>query len=123
MLWEVSMKKILVIDDDPSIQDATRLIFERNGYEVNVLPNGDSLFDNNYELPDIFILDKQLRGIDGLDICSFLKSQELTKNIPVIMLSAAPNIGVMAKLSGANDALEKPFRIRDLRDMVEMYIN
>jgi DNA-binding response OmpR family regulator len=116
------MKRILIVDDDPGVQDAYKFIFNRDKYEVAIYANGTEIFKNNYLLPDLFILDKQLSGIDGLDICSFLKKQNETKNIPVIMLSASPNLGKFAKSAGADNTLEKPFHIKELRAMVERYL-
>ena len=113
------MKKIIIADDDPGIQDAFKLIFSRAGYEVTILPSGDPLLGSDYELPDLIILDKQLPSIDGLDICRHLKAHEVTKDIPIIMLSASPQIASLAKEAGANEFLEKPFRKNDLLEMVK----
>jgi DNA-binding response OmpR family regulator len=113
------MKQHLIIaDDDPGIQDVFQLIFERAGFSIEIYSNGEQLMNNYFEVPDAFILDKQLSGIDGLDICRFLKSQERTKDVPVIMLSANPAIGDVAKEAGADDYLEKPFKIHDLQAMI-----
>jgi CheY-like chemotaxis protein len=113
---------IIIADDDPGIQDIFQLIFERAGYGITIYPNGDQLLNNYFELPNVFILDKQLSGIDGLDVCRFLKSQERTKHIPVIMLSANPNIGKIYKDAGADDFLEKPFKLHDLLALVNKYV-
>lgn len=115
------MKQIIIVDDDPPIQDAFRLIFERAGYGVTIYENGNALLRNDFSLPDIFILDKQLSGADGLHICHRLKQQETTRHIPVIILSASPHIHRMAKDAGANDFLEKPFSLKDLLEMVKKY--
>lgn len=114
-------KKVLITDDDTAVQDAFQLIFERAGYEVTVLSEGTPLLEGTYERPDIFVLDKQLSGIDGLDICRHLKSQPETKDIPVIMVSASPSISRLAKAAGADDFIEKPFRNKDLVAMVDKY--
>jgi DNA-binding response OmpR family regulator len=117
------MKQHLIIaDDDPGIQDVFQLIFERAGYHIQIFSSGGELMNNYFELPDAFILDKQLSGIDGLDICRFLKSQERTKNVPVIMLSANPAIGQGAEEAGADDYLEKPFKIHDLLAMINKHV-
>jgi DNA-binding response OmpR family regulator len=117
------MKQHLIIaDDDPGIQDVFQLIFKRAGYRIEIFSNGAELMNNYFELPDAFILDKQLSGIDGLDICRFLKSQERTKNVPVIMLSANPAIGQGAEEAGADDYLEKPFKIHDLLAMINKHV-
>lgn len=113
---------IIITDDDPCIQDVFRLIFERAGYEVTIYPNGDNLLNNQFLTPDIFILDKQLSGMDGLDLCRHLKAQENTKDIPVIMVSASPNIHELAIAAGASAALGKPFKMRELLDIVSKNI-
>ena len=112
------MKKIIIAEDDPAIRDTCRMILERAGYHVTMLSNGDTLLNGHYEIPDIFVLDKQLSGVDGLDICRYLKQQETTRHIPVIMLSASPQISRLAELAGASGWLEKPFKMQALRDMV-----
>ena len=113
--------KILIAEDDPGMQDAIRLIFERAGYHVTILPTGEPLLQGDFEVPDVFVLDKQLSGVDGLDICRYLKQQENTRLIPVIMLSANPHIGKLSAEAGADDYLEKPFRVKILLEMVKKY--
>lgn len=115
-------RHIIIADDDPGIQDIFRLIFKRAGYNITLYSDGDSLMYNDFEIPDAFILDKQLSGIDGLDVCRFLKRQEITRSIPVIMLSANPHIGQLAKEAGADDFLEKPFKLKDLLEMINKYL-
>lgn len=115
-------KKILVTDDDEGVQDIFRLIFERAGYDVEVLGQASSILENNYTSPDLFVLDRQLSGQDGLKVCRFLKSQNLTKHIPVIIVSATPGIGKLAQAAGAEDFIEKPFQIKDLLSVVEKWI-
>ena len=115
-------KRILITDDDEGVQDIFRLIFERAGYDVQILGEGLSILENNYKRPDHFVLDRQLSGQDGLKVCRFLKSQNTTKNIPVIIVSATPGIGKMAKEAGADDFIEKPFQIKDLLGVVERWI-
>lgn len=117
------MKKIILIDDDNEMQEIVRLAFKKTGYDILAFSNGFSFFKNNYALPDVFILDKQLPGLDGLEICRKLKQGEKTKDIPVIMLSANPDIKSLAKEAGANEAVEKPFMMSALRQIVARYIN
>lgn len=111
-------KKIIIADDDPGIQDIFRIIFEKAGYVTTIFSNGLNLLRNNYELPDIFLLDKQLSGFDGLEICRYLKSRTETKFIPVIMISATPGIRELAKEAGADDFLEKPFIMTQLLNKI-----
>ena len=104
-------KKILVVDDDPGIQDVFRVILNREGYNVQVVPGGEEIYHDRYQAPDLFILDKQLAGTDGLEICKYLKTQEKTRAIPVIMVSANPGIGTQYAAAGADDYIEKPFEL------------
>ncbi len=115
-------KKILITDDDEGVQDIFKLIFERAGYDVQVYGEAMSILENNYIHPDLFVLDRQLSGQDGLKVCRFLKSQNTTKNIPVIIVSATPGIGKLAEEAGADDFIEKPFQIKDLLSVVEKWI-
>ena len=115
-------KKILIADDDPGIQDILTIIFERAGFEVEIKKNGEDLLNNKFTMPDLFLVDKQLSGYNGLDICRYLKSQRHTKNIPVIMISASPDIGRSSREAGADAYIEKPFEITNLVDLVNSYV-
>ena len=117
------MKKVLIIDDDPGIQEAVQFIFSSEEYEVVIYTNGNAVLNGDSIVPDIYIIDKQLAGIDGIDICKYLKGSDQTLNVPVIIMSASPNIHDLAKLAGADGTLEKPFSINVLRSMVESYLN
>lgn len=112
------MKQIIIVDDDINILDPMTIILEGAGYAVTAVSNGTSLLNREFTAPDIFIIDKQLSGVDGLDVCRFLKTQDDLKHIPVVMISASPNIHALAKDAMANEALEKPFKMKELRDMV-----
>ncbi|MEO8720883.1 MAG: response regulator [Ginsengibacter sp.] len=115
-------KKILITDDDEGVQDIFKLIFERAGYDVEIYGEAKSILENNYVYPDLFLLDRQLSGQDGLQVCQFLKSQSLTKDIPVIIVSATPGIGKLAQDAGADDFIEKPFQLKELLSIVAKWI-
>lgn len=115
-------KKILITDDDEGVQDIFKLIFERAGYDVEIHGEAVSILENKYNHPDLFLLDRQLSGQDGLKVCRFLKSQTGTKDIPVIIVSATPGIGKLAQEAGADDFIEKPFQMKDLLRVVAKWI-
>jgi DNA-binding response OmpR family regulator len=115
-------KKILVIEDDESIQETLTLILEKAGYEIEISPNGQTIYDQGREWPDIFLLDKQLKEYDGLEICKHLKSKQETRDIPVIMLSATPGVEPLAYDAGADDFMEKPFNSSVLMAKVAQYL-
>ncbi|MEP6683842.1 MAG: response regulator [Parafilimonas sp.] len=117
------MKQIIIVDDDAGIRDIFRLILQRAGYNVILYANGDVLMGNQFELPDLFIIDRQLSGIDGLEICRFLKAQFSTKNIPVIIISASPFIAASAAEAGADAFVEKPFKTKALVELMKYHLN
>ena len=116
------MKHIIIADDDQSMRDIFELIFKRAGYIITIYSGGEVLLSNEFTVPDLFILDKQLSGVDGLDVCRFLKAQELTKTIPVIIISASPYVEKFAADAGADAFIEKPFKTKELLAMAEKYI-
>jgi DNA-binding response OmpR family regulator len=116
------MKHLVIVDDDPAMQDAFNLIFERAGYAVTIYANGNALLHASFPLPDAILLDRQLSGADGIDICRTLKQRAKTKNIPIIMLSASPHVEQLALQAGADDFVEKPFKLKELLQMVERLI-
>jgi DNA-binding response OmpR family regulator len=116
------MKRIVLVDDDPAILDAIPLIFDPAEYHLEVYLDGNPIIDRQCTDADLFILDKQLSGVDGIDLCRFLKNQEETKSIPVLIVSASPNIERMARLAGADAILEKPFSVKTLRELIEQLV-
>lgn len=117
------MKHIILADDDNAMRDVFQIIFERSGYIVTIYGSGEGLMKNEFELPDLFILDKQLSGVDGFDVCRYLKKQESTKNIPVLITSASPYIAEAAIKAGADAFIEKPFKTKELLNLVEKILN
>jgi DNA-binding response OmpR family regulator len=109
-----SKATIIIVDDDEGVQQFFHLIFNQAGYRTIIYSDGEKILNNDFEIPDIFLLDKQLACSDGLDICRKLKGNAKTRNIPVIMVSGSPGIGKLAKEAGANDFLEKPFVTEEL---------
>ncbi len=115
--------RILIAEDDASIQKMFMIILSREGYDIEVSSDASAVYQTNNPLPNLFILDRQLENsADGLEACKYLKSAENTKDIPVIMISATPEIGMLAKKAGAEDYLEKPFPISSLLEKVRKFI-
>jgi DNA-binding response OmpR family regulator len=107
-------KRVLVVDDDPDILDALQMMLEDAGYGVKTCEKGDyaeNLRDESGDMPDVIILDVLLSGKDGRTICRTLKAEDVTRHIPVIMISAHPNAEASARDVGADDFVAKPFDI------------
>lgn len=106
-----------MVDDDPDILDALQFTLEDAGYQVTASEKGEyaeNLHDAAGDLPDLIILDVLLSGKDGRLICKKLKSQDETRRIPVIMISAHPGAASSVKEVGADDFIAKPFDIDTL---------
>lgn len=91
-----------------------RTALEANGYDVATFDRGypiAALMDN---WPDVFLIDIELPDINGIEVCSWLKSNESSRLIPVILISREAYLTVLAASSAADDVLEKPFGVSDL---------
>jgi DNA-binding response OmpR family regulator len=115
-------RKILVTDDDPAIRDVFKIIFENAGYEVEIKSNANDLLKLNSNFPDLFLIDRLLSGVDGIEVCKHLKNQSATKDIPIIIISASPDARKLAKDAGADDFIEKPFGVATLLKKVEQIL-
>jgi DNA-binding response OmpR family regulator len=118
----VNKGKIMVADDDPAIVDALQILLEDEGYDVTTTVNGDKISRMNGSRPDLLLLDIWMSGVNGGDICKQLKCTDDTKDIPVIMISANRDTEMIAKQSGADDFLLKPFDVDELLEKVQKYL-
>jgi DNA-binding response OmpR family regulator len=107
-------KKVMIADDDPGILDAVEAMLEFGGYKVSSTANGATVLDMKTNFPDLLLLDIWMSGTDGRDVCKQLKAQDLTKDMPIIMISASTELERSAKEAGADDFLEKPFDMEEL---------
>lgn len=108
------MKKILVVDDEPTLVATVKYNLEREGYQVVTAVDGESgLSMARVERPDLIILDLMLPGLDGFEVCRILR-REMTA--PILMLTA--KTGEVDKVVGlelgADDYVTKPFSMREL---------
>lgn len=116
-------KKLLVVDDEPDILEFLQVILEDEGYAVITSDKGEYLEQlHNGGLPDLILVDVLLSGKDGREIVKYLKSQEETKHIPIIMFSAHPSAEKTAREAGAEDFVAKPFEIDELLAKVAKYL-
>ncbi|TMI63396.1 MAG: response regulator [Bacteroidetes bacterium] len=116
-------KKILVADDDSSLRDIFKIILAKAGYDIELKEDANEIFKNNFKIPDLFLIDKLLSGVDGLEVCRYLKNNPSTSNIPIVMISASPDIAAAATYAGADDFIEKPFESKHLLSVIERNIS
>lgn len=115
-------KRILVVDDSHAILDVLSMALEAEGYEVTTSLTGAGFRQIERNPPDLILLDVLLSGEDGSEICQRLKSDERTRRIPVILISAHTGLQETARRCGADGFLVKPFHLTDLRAIVGKYL-
>jgi len=116
------MKQILLIEDDRALRENTEELLELSGYSVLTAPNGKTGIQSAKEnLPDIIVCDIMMPLIDGYGVLEELSSDEKTKHIPFIFLSAKTEHKEIRKGMdlGADDYLTKPFEEEDLISAIE----
>lgn len=107
-------EKILVVDDEPSLQETVAYNLRKQGFEVSVAADGLTALTLARQIkPDLIILDLMLPGMDGLEVCRILR-QEM--NTPVLMLTARDDEidRVVGLEVGGDDYMTKPFSMREL---------
>jgi DNA-binding response OmpR family regulator len=120
----IQNKRVLILDDDRDILEALGLAFEMSDYDVLGITKSEKIIENIKEFkPNIIILDVLLSGADGREICRMLKIEDETKGIPIIMISAHPDVERSTMEAGANNFFAKPFDIDSLIDRVDYLIN
>ncbi len=111
--------KALVVDDNAAIREIVRLTIERSQLSLSVVLAEDgaqALAAAAADRPDVVILDLQMPGMDGFEVCRRLRSDVRTAFVPVLMLSAQTGEESITKgfAAGADDYVTKPFRRQDL---------
>ncbi len=116
--------RILIIDDDEAILEALNTVLTDEGYRTEVSTKNGEYVERSLqrELPDLMILDILLSGHDGREICKKLKSDERTRHIPVILMSAHIKGEATAVEAGADAFLAKPFDIDELLKKVAQFL-
>lgn len=113
--------KILVVDDEIYIVHILDFSLGMEGYEVLTALDGEQALERaRAERPDLIVLDIMMPKLDGYETCKLLKADPVTKDIPVILLSAkGRNVDQKVGFEvGANDYITKPFSPRKLVERI-----
>lgn len=113
----MAQRKIVVIEDEPDIQELITYHLEREGFTVVSASNGEEGFQKVVrEAPDLVLLDLFLPGLDGLEVCRKLKMDAVTRQIPIVMVTAKGEESdvVLGLGVGADDYVTKPFSPKEL---------
>jgi two-component system alkaline phosphatase synthesis response regulator PhoP len=120
-------KKILLVDDDPDLVEAMKIILENKSYDVAVAHDGkEGLKKVETEQPNLIILDVMMPELDGYEVCDKLKSDPKYGHIPVLLLTAVGEAMPTTKYTKemgmrmeADDYIPKPVEPAELIKRVE----
>ena len=108
---------VLIVEDEMAQLEVLTYNLEAEGFDVLKAQNGDdALLIVDETPPDIILLDWMLPGVSGIEICRRLKASSLTRNVPIIMLSArSEEVDKVRGLeTGADDYMVKPYSVVEL---------
>jgi len=116
------VKRVVVVDDDPDLGSAIREALASE--DVRVEAPGDAQAALPLLLkdaPDLVILDVNMPGMSGWELCAILKRQSGTRSIPILFLTGRQEVKdrITAMQFGGSDYLAKPFSVQDLRRKVK----
>ncbi|MFD0940209.1 response regulator [Pedobacter boryungensis] len=117
-------KRILVIDDDEDILSIMDILFCEEGYEPILYQTGTTVEHIKLLHPDLIVLDVRIEGFQktGAQICAEIKKEFELEKIPVILVSAEPDVHELAYGCGANGYINKPFEINNLLTKVKEFL-
>ncbi len=119
------MALIYIVEDDDSIREIESIALKNSNYMVCAFPNAKDFFKKMDEIvPDLVLLDIMLPDVNGYDILKKLRSDPLTKRIPVIMVTAkTTEMDMIRGLDeGADDYIKKPFSVMELITRVKVLL-
>ena len=114
--------KILVVDDDPVINELIQVTLREEGWEISSARDGEEAISIVHEkLPDLIILDMMMPRMNGLEVCRHVTSMF---PIPIIMVSAQCDMDTKVRCLnvGAEDYITKPFRAAELINRVKVVL-
>lgn len=108
---------ILIADDEDDTRQFLYDFLQQLGHKVTAVANGkEAVKFANTELPDVILLDVTMPEMSGLEVCQALKEVQITKEIPIIFVTAKATINdqITGLMMGAQDYINKPYRITEL---------
>jgi len=105
-------KKILIVDDEPNIVLALRMLMEEEGYEVHYCYDGETAVQIAGKImPDLIVLDVMMPGMDGFSVAKYIRNQENLENTAILFLTAKGTLQdkMEGYDSGAESYIVKPF--------------
>ena len=119
------MSKVLYVEDHPAQRDILAQMLELNGFEVDVASDGlEGVEKARSWLPDLILMDLRMPKMDGFEAIKVVRSEETTKDIPIIAISAwaSAKHKERAMESGANEHFTKPVDLNRLLTTINRYL-
>lgn len=116
---------VYIVEDDPDINEILEDNLWREGYRIRTFTDGVKAYDAiSKSPPDLVILDLNLPSMSGIELCKYLRSEEQTRELPVIMLTARSEEidKIIGFEVGADDYVTKPFSPRELLARVKVHL-
>lgn len=118
--------KILIAEDDPSILQLARVTLSKEGFTVHTSTNGeDAILEIKQNDFDLVIVDESMPKVKGNVVAHFIRENEKTKHIPIILITAENNpthFNELLKTGLINLFLPKPFSVKLLQNMVNLLL-
>lgn len=108
--------RIIIIEDDPDLRALMTLALVTKNFDVTSFAEGNAFLSQG-KVADVYIIDINLGGESGLDLCQRIKATSVNRSV-VIIISAHPDITNLAHEACADDTLPKPFNANDLLNKV-----
>ena len=112
---------IFIVDDDPSLIEAVAAVLSEEGYRfAGASDSRAGLLAVLADPPDLLVLDVNMPGLNGWEICDIVRRQTTTQDVPVLFLTGRGEVRdqITALQVGGTDHLRKPFRVEELRRKV-----
>jgi two-component system alkaline phosphatase synthesis response regulator PhoP len=117
-------KKILVVDDDPSLIKMVDSYLSAHNYTVIIATDGDEgLAKIKSDKPDLIVLDVQMPKMNGYTFVHECKKIPSAANIPIIVLTAKQGMAEIFKVEGVKEYMTKPFAMEKLLECVKKHIS
>ena len=111
-------RKVLIIENDDDIRNIVEFILAHEGFETLSIAEPESLADILQFRPDLILIDEFINNRPGHRLCLRIKHEPLLAHLPVIVLSTANDIELIATECKANDYIRKPFDVEEMVDKV-----
>ena len=118
-------KRILIADDEPSVRLLVKRLLSKKYIVLEAINGAEAVNITRTQMPDLVLMDILMPKVDGFAACYALKTDQATKAIPVVMLTAISyelNKKLSQDIMGADGYITKPFSAQDLLDTIAQFL-